>query len=149
MASGGRVHDAEPIVFAREKALEMTTRDVGNAGRAATRVVDSRAWVAALRGPTAMRQEATAELHALLLRGACFEVSRVRQVLDHVSSDELDRLAMQAADAALGDVVASLDRFRGTSRFTTWASKFVLREARLRLRNVPARRTPLGVLGKD
>ena len=110
---------------------------------------DSQAWVTALRGPTAMRDEATAELHALLLRGARFKLTHVHHALDHVSSEALDRLAIEAADAALGDVLARLDDFRGTSRFTTWASKFVLREARLRLRNVPARRTPLGALGKD
>jgi RNA polymerase sigma-70 factor (ECF subfamily) len=90
---------------------------------------DSQAWVAALRGPTAIRREATAELHALLLRGARFELSRSRQALGHVPAEELDTLATQAADLALTAVVASLDGFRGTSRFTTWASKFVLREA--------------------
>ncbi|MGH2969403.1 MAG: sigma-70 family RNA polymerase sigma factor [Solirubrobacteraceae bacterium] len=95
---------------------------------------DSQAWVAALRGPTAIRREATAELHALLLRGARFELSRSRSALGHVPAEELDNLATQAADEALGAVVASLDSFRGTSRFTTWASKFVLREAGVALR---------------
>ena len=107
---------------------------------------DSQTWVAALRGPTATRDEATAELHALLLRGARFKLTHT---LDDVSSKARESLAIEAADAALGEDLARLDHFRGTSRFTTWASKFVLREARLRLRDVPARRTPLGVLGKD
>ena len=110
---------------------------------------DSQAWVAALRGPTALRDEATAELHALLLRGARFKLTRVRHAPDHLSSEALDSLAIEAADAALGDVLAGLDRFRGTSRFTTWASKFVLRETRLRLREVPAGGTPSGVLRED
>jgi RNA polymerase sigma-70 factor, ECF subfamily len=110
---------------------------------------DSQAWVAALRGPTAMRDEATAELHALLLRGARFKLTRVRHTLDGVSSEALDSLAIEAADAALGDVLAGLDDFRGTSRFTTWASKFVLREAGVRLRQVPARRTLRGVFRRD
>ena len=91
-----------------------------------------------------MREEATAELHALLLRGAHFKLTRARQALDGVSSEALDSLAVEAADAALGDVLAGLDDFRGTSRFTTWASKFVLREARVRLRQLPAGRTPNG-----
>jgi hypothetical protein len=107
---------------------------------------DSQAWVAALRGPAATRDEATAELHALLLRGARFKLIHAR---DHLSSEARESLAIEAADTALGDVLARLDHFRGTSRFTTWASKFVLRETRLRLRNAPARRKPLGVLGKD
>jgi RNA polymerase sigma-70 factor, ECF subfamily len=96
-----------------------------------------------------MRDEATAELHALLLRGARFKLTRARHALDHVPSEALDSLATEAADAALGDVLDGLDGFRGTSRFTTWASKFVLREARVRLQQLPARRTPRGVLGKD
>jgi RNA polymerase sigma-70 factor (ECF subfamily) len=89
---------------------------------------DSEAWVAALRGPTAIRQEAAAELRALLLRGARFELSRSREALSHVPDEELESLAIQAADEALDAVVASLDKFHGTSRFTTWASKFVLRQ---------------------
>ena len=89
----------------------------------------SQAWVAALRGPTATRQEATADLHALLTRGARFALNRSRQGLGELPSDEVDALATQAADAALCDVVGSLDSFRGRSRFTTWASKFAIREA--------------------
>ena len=89
----------------------------------------SQAWVAALRGPAATRQEATADLHALLTRGARFALSRPRQGLGEIPSGEVDALATQAADAALRDVVASLDSFRGRSRFTTWASKFAIREA--------------------
>jgi len=96
-----------------------------------------------------MRDEATAELHALLLRGARFKLTRGRHALDHLSSEALDGLAIEAADAALGDVLARLDDFRGASRFTTWASKFVLREARVRLQQVPARRTPPAVLRRD
>ena len=110
---------------------------------------DSQAWVAALRGPDTTREQATAELHALLVRGARFKLSRVSQTRDHLTPDKLDRLAIEAADAALGDVLAGLDGSHGTSRFTTWASKFVLREARLRLQRVPAQSTPRGVLGKD
>ena len=89
----------------------------------------SQAWVAALRGPTGTRQEATADLHALLTRGARFALSRPRQGLAEVPPDEVEALANKAADAALCDVVASLDSFRGKSRFTTWASKFAIREA--------------------
>ena len=95
-----------------------------------------------------MRDKATAELHALLLRGARFKLTCARHALDHVSSEALDGLAIESADAALGDVLAALDEFRETSGFTTWASKFVMREARVRLQQVPSGRTPRGVLGK-
>ena len=43
--------------------------------------------------------------------------------------EELDDLAMQAADDALVAVLGKLDDFRGASRFTTWAYKFALLEA--------------------
>ena len=41
---------------------------------------------------------------------------------------------MQAANDALVAVLAKLDDFRGASRFTTWAYKFALLEAGVRLR---------------
>ena len=41
---------------------------------------------------------------------------------------------MQAADDALMAVLAKLDQYRGASRFTTWAYKFALLEAGVRLR---------------
>jgi RNA polymerase sigma-70 factor (ECF subfamily) len=41
---------------------------------------------------------------------------------------------MQAADDALTAVLAKLDSFRGASRFTTWAYKFALLEAGVKLR---------------
>jgi len=95
---------------------------------------DSHEWVAMLRGPTAVREEALAELHALLLRGARFKLNRSRRALSHVPDAELDAIAIQAADDALGAILANLDSFRGASRFTTWASKFVLVEAGVRSR---------------
>ncbi len=41
---------------------------------------------------------------------------------------------MQAADDALVAVLSKLDDFRGASRFTTWAYKFALLEAGVKLR---------------
>jgi RNA polymerase sigma-70 factor (ECF subfamily) len=51
-----------------------------------------------------------------------------------VRGDELDDIATQAANDALVAVLAKLDDYRGASRFTTWAYKFVLLEAGVRLR---------------
>jgi RNA polymerase sigma-70 factor (ECF subfamily) len=79
-------------------------------------------------------QRAIAELHALLLRAARFEVGRRRAALSHVRGEELDDIANQAADDALMAVLAKLDTYRGASRFTTWAYKFALLEAGVRLR---------------
>src|SRR5438128_11670976 len=94
----------------------------------------SEAWLAALRGPVAQRERATADLHALLLRAARFELGRRAASLVHVSPRERDDLAHQAADDALLAILAKLDTFRGASRFTTWAYKFVLLEAGVKAR---------------
>src|SRR3954463_963287 len=124
--------------------MQMTaTRTVPVPGRPAARAHaarrvpaqrDSDAWLAALRGPAAVREEAVAELHALLLRGAHFELNRRRQTLSHVPYGEFDDLATQAANDALVAILAKLDTFRGASRFTTWAYKFVLLEAGVKAR---------------
>jgi RNA polymerase sigma-70 factor (ECF subfamily) len=96
-------------------------------------LADSTAWISALRHPVE-RDRAIARLHELLLRAARFEVSRRRAALSHVRVEELDDLALQAADDALVAVLAKLDDYRGASRFTTWAYKFALLEAGVRLR---------------
>jgi RNA polymerase sigma-70 factor (ECF subfamily) len=70
----------------------------------------------------------------LLLRAARFEVARRRRVLPHVRGGDFDDVANQAADDALVAVLARLDDFRGESRFTTWAYKFALLEAAVKLR---------------
>src|SRR5215216_8199910 len=85
---------------------------------------DSREWLRALHGDDAMRKEAIARLHALLLRAARFEVARRRPTLPHLRGDELDDIATEAADDALMSVLRRLDDFRGASRFTTWVYKF-------------------------
>jgi RNA polymerase sigma-70 factor (ECF subfamily) len=95
---------------------------------------DSRAWLSALRLPGAERDQAVADLHQLLLGAARFEVSRRRAALSFVRGEELDDLALQAADDALVAVLAKLDDYRGASRFTTWAYKFALLETSVRLR---------------
>ena len=95
---------------------------------------DSEAWVAALTSPGPAREEACSRLHALLLRAARFEVNRRRRSLPHLRGDDFDDLAMQSADDALVAILKKLDTFRGDSRFTTWAYKFALLEAAVKLR---------------
>jgi RNA polymerase sigma-70 factor, ECF subfamily len=94
----------------------------------------SREWLNALRATGPERDAAIGRLHELLLRAARFEVSRRRAALSQVRGEELDDLALQAADDALVAVLAKLDDYRGASRFTTWAYKFALLEAGVRLR---------------
>jgi RNA polymerase sigma-70 factor (ECF subfamily) len=94
----------------------------------------SEEWLAALRDRGPARDRAVARLHELLLGAARFELSRRRAALSFVRGEELDDIATQAADDALMAVLAKLDDFRGASRFTTWAYKFALLEAGVRLR---------------
>ena len=95
---------------------------------------DSREWLRTLRAHGAERDEALRRLHELLLRAARFEVGRRRRLLPHLRGSDFDDLAQQAADDALVSVLARLDSFRGASRFTTWAYKFALLEAAVKLR---------------
>jgi RNA polymerase sigma-70 factor, ECF subfamily len=95
---------------------------------------DSREWLRSLRASGAVHEEAVARLHALLLRAARFEVARRRPTLPHLRGNELDEIALEAADDALMSVLARLDDFRGESRFTTWVYKFALLEAAVKLR---------------
>jgi RNA polymerase sigma-70 factor (ECF subfamily) len=94
----------------------------------------SEQWLAALRGEGRDRDGALAALHELLLGAARFELSRRRGALHFVRGEELDDIATQAADDALVAVLRKLGDFRGASRFTTWAYKFALLEAGVRLR---------------
>lgn len=94
---------------------------------------ESREWLSSLRDDGAARDEAVARLHQLLLRAARFEVARRRTALPHLR-DDLDDIAQEAAADALLGVLARLDDFRGLSRFTTWAYKFALYEAAVKVR---------------
>src|SRR3954467_6606362 len=91
-------------------------------------------WVTGLTGSATDREEVIADLYALLLRGARFELARRRASLGHIGRAEEADLATQAADDALVAILAKLDTFRGASRFTTWAYKFVLFEAGVKAR---------------
>jgi RNA polymerase sigma-70 factor, ECF subfamily len=95
---------------------------------------DSEAWLAALSSPGPAREEACSRLHELLVRAARFEVGRRRASLPHLRGDDFEDLAVQSADDALVAILAKLDTFRGDSRFTTWAYKFALLEAAVKLR---------------
>src|SRR5262249_10600893 len=90
--------------------------------------------VADLQAEGRPQEIALERLHALLLRAARFEVARRRPSLPHLRGDELDEIAVEAADDATLSVLRRLPEFRGESRFTTWAYKFALLEAAVQLR---------------
>jgi RNA polymerase sigma-70 factor (ECF subfamily) len=117
---------------------------------------ESEEWIRSLRGQGADHEDALGRLHALLLGAARFEVARRRPTLPHLRGDELPDIAMQAADDALMSVLRRLGDFRGESRFTTWAYKFALLEAAVKLRRrawqgreVPLEREAWAVFSTD
>ena len=95
---------------------------------------ESREWLRDLRADGEIREAAVARLHTLLLRAARFEIARRRPSLPHLRGNELEDIANEAAADALMSVLRRLDDFRGASRFTTWAYKFALLEAAVKLR---------------
>ena len=99
---------------------------------------ESRDWLKSLSATGVMRDVAVERLHALLLRAARFEVAhRQRAIGVGAGSGELDDLVMHAADDALVIVLRKLHTYRGDSRFTTWAYKFALLEAAMKMRKRP------------
>ena len=101
---------------------------------AATDADAARPWVEELRAGGARERAAIADLHRLLAKAASFEVNRRAAELAHLRGGDLEDLAHQAADDALMAVLRKLDDFRGESRFTTWAYKFALLEAAVKVR---------------
>ena len=95
---------------------------------------DSQRLLRDLRSAGSEREAAVGRLHDLLVRAARFEVARRRPTLPHLRGDELDDIALEAADDALMSVLRRLDDFEGRSRFTTWVYKFALLEAAVKLR---------------
>jgi RNA polymerase sigma-70 factor, ECF subfamily len=81
-----------------------------------------------------VRDDAVADLHALLLRAARFELSRRRLRAPGARPGDHEDLAQQSADDALVAILGKLGDFRGESPFTNWAYKFALYEAAAAMR---------------
>jgi RNA polymerase sigma-70 factor (ECF subfamily) len=88
---------------------------------------ESAEWLGALADRGAQREAALARLHEMLLRIAQRECRRRGPRL-RITGPELEDLAYQAAADALVAITRKLGQFRGESRFTTWAYKFVILE---------------------
>jgi RNA polymerase sigma-70 factor, ECF subfamily len=84
-------------------------------------------WLHALTGTGRQREAALARLHTMLVRVARSEVQRRGPRLQ-ITGPDLEDLAGQAAADALLAILGKLSQFRGESRFTTWAYKFVILE---------------------
>jgi RNA polymerase sigma-70 factor (ECF subfamily) len=95
---------------------------------------ESRRWLGRLRSHGEERERAIRELHELLVRAARFEIHRRRSAMPFLRGDDYDDLAHQSASDALVAILSKLADYRGASRFTTWAYKFALLEAAVKLR---------------
>jgi RNA polymerase sigma-70 factor (ECF subfamily) len=93
---------------------------------------ESAGWISALSGGGLEREACLARLHDLLIRVALRELRR-REAASWIGGPELDDLAYQAAADAMLAILAKLDTFRGESRFTTWAYRFVVLEVSSKL----------------
>jgi RNA polymerase sigma-70 factor, ECF subfamily len=88
---------------------------------------ESAEWLRVLGGVGPPQEAALARLHEMLLRIAQREVRRRGPRL-LIAGPELEDLAYQAAADALMAITGKLGQFRGESRFTTWAYRFVIFE---------------------
>jgi RNA polymerase sigma-70 factor (ECF subfamily) len=120
-----------PIVSRMESAARAAASI--EEGRRATLDDESSAWLRDLRAGGVVHDDAVERLHALLLRAARFETGRRRATHPHLRGD-LDEIAQEAAADALLAVLERLDDYRGWSRFTTWAYKFAIYQASVKVR---------------
>jgi RNA polymerase sigma-70 factor (ECF subfamily) len=121
------------MVHRMEQAASLAETPVDGPGVEQSLDADSHAWLRDLRSQGPAHDDAVARLHTLLLRAARFETGRRKTSHPHLRGD-LDDIAQEAADDALLAVLARLDDFRGLSRFTTWAYKFALYQASVKVR---------------
>jgi RNA polymerase sigma-70 factor (ECF subfamily) len=89
-------------------------------------------FVRDLSGSGRDHDAAVAKLHVLLIRVARGESRRCSNRWG-ITGPELEDLAHQAAADALLAILAKVGQFRGESRFTTWAYRFVVLEVSMKL----------------
>lgn len=88
---------------------------------------DSVTWVTGLSCTGPHRDTTVERLHGVLVKIARSEANR-RSGLHGIAGQELEDLAHQAAADALVSILRKVEEFRGESKFTTWAYKFVIFE---------------------
>ena len=93
---------------------------------------ESAEWLRVLAVSGPQREAALTRLHGTLLRIAQREVRRRAQRL-RITGPEVEDVAYQAAADALMAITGKLGQFRGESRFTTWAYRFVIFEVSAKL----------------
>ena len=100
-------------------------------------------WMSALKAGAAEQAEAISDLRELVVRAALHTLRRGRTRLGLMTPAEIDHLAEDCAQDALLAILQNLDRFRGESRFTTWAYSFAVNTALVAARREAWKRVPL------
>ena len=88
---------------------------------------ESTDWVRSLTGGGHRSEQSLSTLRGILLQVASAEARRRATPLGW-AGPELDDIVHQAVDDALVAILSKLQTFRGDSKFTTWAYKFVIFE---------------------
>jgi RNA polymerase sigma-70 factor (ECF subfamily) len=110
--------------------------------------MDSLSWLTDLDDAATKRDAALARLHEMLLKVAIHETYR-RGPVFRIGRRELEDLAHQAANDAMVSLLGKLDTFRGESRFTTWAYRFVALEVSNKLGRHFSRRPSVSLNVED
>jgi RNA polymerase sigma-70 factor (ECF subfamily) len=87
-------------------------------------------WLADLRAAKPQKEAALEDLHAIILRGLPYALSRWLSP----ASPRFDALTEEVAQDTLLHVLDQLDSFEGRSQFTTWVYKIAIRIALTELR---------------
>lgn len=107
-------------------------------------------WLRALtEEPGEAQSEALQDLFDFLLRATLVYLSLHRSELAAWSRPDIRGLAEDLAQEALVDIRDSVDSFRGDSKFTTWAYRFVINRAASELRRRHYRNVSLDWLREE
>lgn len=92
-------------------------------------------WLNALRNPQSEEgQRALRDLREYLLRACSMYLSQHRRVLEAWSLHDIRNLAENLSQEAVVEIQDKLGTFRGDSKFTTWAYRFIIHRAASELR---------------
>jgi RNA polymerase sigma-70 factor (ECF subfamily) len=78
-------------------------------------------WLIALKSEGEPQTAALSDLRSYLLRAVRYALYRSQNTVRRLAPVDIEHLAEDAVQDALSALLAHLDRFRGESRFTTWA----------------------------
>lgn len=106
-------------------------------------------WISELQTEGQTQQLALQDLRDYLWRAVFIYLRDKRQDVNHLSIEDLQALADDFSQNALVLIQKNLHSFKGTSKFTTWAYRFVINEAAAELRRRHYRHVSLDALFED